>query len=184
MYMYMFVITILFVIMLIAYFILYSVSSLSESMKRFFELSENSLKTRGVLYPSASPFQIMTANQSMMKAMEDWNNTPVSLEEHVGELLEAGINWLNLRSIIEDHFTRKFEIERQEAIYSQLLSTNMDVFHGRKTFEQGEESIKEVNRDYEVPGKKWWEKEKRKEEFLENIRASFDKAHHERTTRT
>lgn len=151
-----------------------SVLSLSASTKQLVELIENSMKTRGALFPVASQYDIMTERKGTFDRT-DFHDAPFADPKYISEYMKAGKSWDNLKSDVENHFSASLRLDGREAVYKQMIISNIDVFYGRKSIEQAEEEIRQVKEDYAVVGKKGNENYERQKEYLEKVRVNFDK---------
>lgn len=170
------IVVLLGILLYTVYSIRTSVLSLSASTKQLVDLIENSMKTRGALFPVASQYEIMAEKEGTMFDKDFKFDTPFASPEYISEYMKAGKSWNNLKSDVENHFSASLRLDGHEAVYKQMIISNIDVFYGRKTIEQAEEEIRQVKEDYTVVGKKWNENYERQKEYLEKVRVNFDKA--------
>lgn len=162
------------ILLYMVYSIRTSFLSLSASTKQLVDLIENSMKTRGALFPVASQYEIMTEREGTFDRT-DFHDAPFADPEFISEYMKAGKSWYNLQVDVENHFSASLRLDGHEAVYKQMIISNIDVFYGRKSIEQAEEEIRQVKVDYTVVGKKWNENYERQKEYLEKVRVNFDK---------
>ena len=158
-------------------------SSIADLKKYLREHTDNVMLTRGGLFPAHSQYNIIVTRKMHFAHCHAANAGDKSYagEEYIREQIKVGKVFYDIKRDIENHRDNKLSSDKHEALYEKMVTSNMDVFFGRKTIQQAEIEYKEVEDSFSfiAGGKKAMESYESTDAYLEKVEAVFEKVKNE-----